>query len=930
MKFLKFLGWSMVGLVLLAGLVYWFLPTISKMLLTQGLTNRGFTNVEITIDRPSTHALTIPSLAFRTPLEFGATPISIDNTEITYSLDSLLNRTVDAVNIEHMTIAWNSSLFESPSSPSPSFPTPQPDAQFDLTWLRSGPILPVLPFQHVHVKQLDISNPLAPPALQQTSITARMDFLSGGYEGTIQLKGNSLPLNLLTFSFTENDMISLSGTRSDLPKDPVFFLETSLDRSSAPLMLKGRTTLKLQPFIQTVVAVLPIPSDYQSLTGTFSGTWIGSFLENPSPSGFSLGPIQGTFALETNLPTWPPFLQDIQVLTQGIFSVDERDLTIVLQPSSSGTVNLSLNSVTPAALDPFISHKGLRSLAWNIPQPVHIVIPLNQDPHAVQIPTGQIHLGMRNVSEQLDTLLSPKGLLWEPTIGIIGNLDVSITAHLRPASTPSLRMDTLTLELSASLLSSADHLAVALNPSSIFRLSNMENANLHILTLEGRFPKGLDWTYYTDNQTWELQTAVSTLSLPSLSLQRQQWEFQEIAVKDLTIKSTQEGWVITGETDVKQVHTQFGAIKIPDSNWGVRFSGNPASVTVQYSGHTLLPPLSIRGQARLDFSQGETFGTVTLTPIQFTPQALALSQLIQPWPFPDMDVTHGTVSASADVTVGRDPSTAATSLHLKRLHGIVNLKDIGGFLKPAIMEGLTTQVEILGERDIFRIPPTPLHIRHIHSAVDLTDTSFILSSKTFPQTSVPIFSITNAATHFLGGKVSISEAGIDPLATTHEVPLQIQGLDLGEILRLEQQETVKGTGTLDGALPLFISESGVEIHHGSLQARPPGGTLQMDISEATASSWAKSQPNLDLIVQSLQNFHYSQLDVGVDYEKNGTLKLATQLNGKNPDFRKGLPIHFNFNIEENIPALMKSLSLVKGLEDKIEKMMTGRGKSFTK
>jgi hypothetical protein len=122
----------------------------------------------------------------------------------------------------------------------------------------------------------------------------------------------------------------------------------------------------------------------------------------------------------------------------------------------------------------------------------------------------------------------------------------------------------------------------------------------------------------------------------------------------------------------------------------------------------------------------------------------------------------------------------------------------------------------------------------------------------------------------------------------------------------------------------------VEVHHGSLQARSPGGTLQMDISEETASSWAKSQPNLDLIVQSLKNFHYFQLDVGVDYEKNGTLNLSTQLKGKNPDFRNGLPIHFNLNIEENIPALMKSLSLVKGLEDKIKKMMTGKGKSFTK
>ncbi|MDH4195058.1 MAG: YdbH domain-containing protein [Nitrospirota bacterium] len=930
MTFLKFLGWSIVGFVFLAGLVYWVLPTIGKTLITQGLTNRGFTHVEITIDRPTTHALTISSLSFRTPAESGSTSISIDNTEITYSLDSLVNRSVDAVNIEHMTIAWNSSLFERSSPSAPSFPTPQPDAPFDLTWLRSEPILPVLPFRHLHVTQLDISNPLAPPALQQTSITAHINSFPEGYDGAVQLTGNSLPLDLLTFSFTEDGMISLSGTRTDLTEDPVLYLETSLDRSSAPLMLKGQITLKLHPFIQTLAAVYPIPSQYQSITGTFSGTWTGSFLENPSPSGSSLGPIQGDFTLEGNLPIWPPFVQDIQLLTQGTFSVDEREIAIVLQPSSSGTVNLSLNSATPAALDPFISYKGLRSLAWNIPQPVHIVVPLNQNLHAVQIPTGQIHLAMRNASEQLDTFLSSKNLLWDPSKGVIGNVEVNITTHLRPASTPSLRMDTLSLELSAAILSSAKHIAVTLNPSSFFRLSNMENVNLRIPTLEGHFPKGLAWTSHTDHQTWELQTAVLALSLPSLSLQGQQWEFQEIVTKDLTIKSTLERWVITGETEVKQVHTQFGAIKIPDSNWGVRFSGNPASLAVQYSGHTLLHPLRIGGQARLDFSQGEAFGTVTLTPIQFAPQALALSQLIQPWPFPEMDVTHGTVSASAEVTVGKVPSTADTPFHLKRLHGIVDCKDIGGFMKPMIMEGLTTRVEILGEGATFRIPPTPLHIRRIHSAVDLTDTSFILSSKTFPQTSAPILSITNAATHLLGGKVSLSEAGIDPSATTHEVTLQVQGLDLGEILRLEQQETVKGTGTLDGALPLFISGSGVEVHHGSLQARSPGGTLQMDISEATASSWAKSQPNLDLIVQSLQNFHYSQLDVGVDYEKNGTLKLTTQLKGKNPDFRKGFPIHFNFNIEENIPALMKSLSLVKGLEDTIEKMMSGRGKSSTK
>jgi hypothetical protein len=150
-------------------------------------------------------------------------------------------------------------------------------------------------------------------------------------------------------------------------------------------------------------------------------------------------------------------------------------------------------------------------------------------------------------------------------------------------------------------------------------------------------------------------------------------------------------------------------------------------------------------------------------------------------------------------------------------------------------------------------------------------------------------------------------------------------LDLKKVLELEQQETVKGTGILDGMLPLIISEKNAEVHHGSIIARPPGGTLQLEVDEETANGWAKNQPQLDLLVQALQNYQYSKLEVGVDYEKNGTLKLATKLEGKNPDFQNGVPIHFNLNIEENIPALMRSLSLVQGLEENIEKMMAERG-----
>jgi hypothetical protein len=548
----------------------------------------------------------------------------------------------------------------------------------------------------------------------------------------------------------------------------------------------------------------------------------------------------------------------------------------------------------------------------------------------IQVPGGQIQIAMRNSSEQLGILLSPRNLLWKPTSGLSGKGEVSISVHLRPVSTPFLSLETLSLEASTSIEKSADQIVVTLNPSSFLRLSNMNKEAIHIPALEGRFPKALSWTYHTEAQTWELQTAASTLSLPSFSLEGKQWKLGDILTKDLMMTATPERWVINGETEVKQVRPPFNTIKIPASNWLARYSATPSSMTVQFNGQTLRHPLHIGGQVRLDLKTGDGSGTITLKPIQFDPQTLVLSQLIQPWPFPDMEVTHGTASASAEVTFGKALNQNDIPIQIKRLHGIVDFKEMGGFLTPTIMEGLTTRVEILGEGKTLRIPTTPVRIRNLQSAVGLTETSLLFATSTFRQTSIPALSITNMSTHLLGGEVSLSETVIDPSATTHEVTLEVRGLDLSEVIGLEQQETVKGTGTLDGMLPLFISGTEVEIHQGSIHARPPGGTLQFEVSEETASSWAKSQPNLDLIVKSLENYQYSKLEVGVDYEKNGILKLATKLEGKNPDFRKGAPIHFNLNIEENIPALMKSLSLMKDLENKIEKMMTGTGKASPK
>jgi len=61
------------------------------------------------------------------------------------------------------------------------------------------------------------------------------------------------------------------------------------------------------------------------------------------------------------------------------------------------------------------------------------------------------------------------------------------------------------------------------------------------------------------------------------------------------------------------------------------------------------------------------------------------------------------------------------------------------------------------------------------------------------------------------------------------------------------------------------------------------------------------------------------LDIKASYNESGQLRLETSLLGRNPDMREKRPVRYNINIQENIPALIKSLKLTQQISDDIER-----------
>ena len=52
--------------------------------------------------------------------------------------------------------------------------------------------------------------------------------------------------------------------------------------------------------------------------------------------------------------------------------------------------------------------------------------------------------------------------------------------------------------------------------------------------------------------------------------------------------------------------------------------------------------------------------------------------------------------------------------------------------------------------------------------------------------------------------------------------------------------------------------------------------------------------------------------------------MALRLEGENPQIENGRPIHFNINIEEDIPALLTSLQLSGKVSERIQQRVQER------
>ncbi|RMG91580.1 MAG: hypothetical protein D6703_04360 [Zetaproteobacteria bacterium] len=174
----------------------------------------------------------------------------------------------------------------------------------------------------------------------------------------------------------------------------------------------------------------------------------------------------------------------------------------------------------------------------------------------------------------------------------------------------------------------------------------------------------------------------------------------------------------------------------------------------------------------------------------------------------------------------------------------------------------------------------------------------------------------------LGGNIYAKDVKVDRQQPHNPFIVHIEGIDVARLVALEQQQGLKASGKLDGHLPLDWRADGLYLVQGTLQARSPGGIIRYEGTPATRRMGEKNL-GVRTALDVLRDFRYQQMRIRADYTPDGSLRLKVHLYGHNPSYAQGRPIELNLNVQENLPALLRSLQTGGQIEHEVQRRLGG-------
>ena len=300
----------------------------------------------------------------------------------------------------------------------------------------------------------------------------------------------------------------------------------------------------------------------------------------------------------------------------------------------------------------------------------------------------------------------------------------------------------------------------------------------------------------------------------------------------------------------------------------------------------------------LDTGEGNL--KLDITPLTFSPGALQPVAL-----FPELAMLES-VSGSASV-----------SNHVSWLkQGVksgaeINLQDLSFTQNGTTISGLSASLQLTDLLSPKSLPQQKITIQRIDPGVLMENMEIIYKIQGTDSTQL---AIDKAQLSMIGGTLSTGPTVIDPLSSSTNLVFQVADLDLEALFKLIDVEGLAGDGRLDGSIPLTMREDSVSIQDGVLAAKKPG--ILRFKSEEVSKLLAGSAEDVDLLLQALTEFHYTELTFKLNNSANNDLLTTLSLLGNNPNVLEGRLFRLNINLESNISDILETLSQAYGVSSK--------------
>lgn len=245
----------------------------------------------------------------------------------------------------------------------------------------------------------------------------------------------------------------------------------------------------------------------------------------------------------------------------------------------------------------------------------------------------------------------------------------------------------------------------------------------------------------------------------------------------------------------------------------------------------------------------------------------------------------------------------------------MTLQNISGEYGDLNFTGLAGTLDAKGAGKLYIKSRNDFRVDKLNIGTAITDIA-LSAELIVPGGSKPSGKISDLTMNVLGGKMTGNDLKFDLARTTNPFTLQVTGVDVEELLKLEKKQGLIGSGIIDGELPLVLTDKGIFMQNGRLAARKPGGKLKYSANQRVRGM-AESNAGLKMLVTAMDDFSYKVLEAALNYAPNGLLRMKVRLEGSNPELQAGRPVHLNIDIEDNILELLRSLRLASEISEKI-------------